>query len=71
MKLKFFFRAIPTAIGIKVKHAHHITRHYLITAFYKSLHPYLPLLRYGKHQICRNIKLNIHLNFQYATRLAY
>ena len=27
---------------------------YLVTAFYKSLHPYLPPLHYGKHQICRN-----------------
>jgi len=51
-KLKFFFRAIPIAI---VKHAHHITRHIWLRLLYKSLHPYLPPLRYGKHQICRNV----------------
>ena len=57
-KLKFFFRAIPIAIGIKVKHAHHITRHIWLRLLYKSLHPYLPPLRYGKHQICRNVVQN-------------
>ena len=57
-KLKFFFRAIPIAIGIKVKHAHHITRHIWLRLLYKSLHPYLPPLRYGKHQICRYIVRN-------------
>ena len=58
-KLKFFFRAIPIAIGIKVKHAHHITRHIWLRLLYKSLHPYLPPLRYGKHQICRNVIQNV------------
>jgi len=57
-KLKFFFRAIPIAIGIKVKYAHHITRHIWLRLLYKSLHPYLPTLRYGKHQICRNVVQN-------------
>jgi len=32
---------------------------YLVTAFYKSLHPYLPPLRYGKHQICRYVTQNV------------
>jgi len=35
-KLKFFFRAIPIAIGIKVKHAHHITRHIWLRLFTKT-----------------------------------
>jgi len=61
-KLKFFFRAIPIALGIKVKLAHHITRHIWLRLLYKSLHPYLPPLRYGKHQICRNVVRHI---FQY------
>ncbi len=28
---------------------------YLVTAFFESLHPYLPPLRYGKHQIHANV----------------
>ena len=39
----------------KGKHVHHITRHIWLRLLYKSLHPYLPPLRYGKHQICRNV----------------
>jgi hypothetical protein len=35
-KLKFFFRAIPIAIGIKVKHAHHIIRHTWLRLFTKA-----------------------------------
>jgi len=31
---------------------------YLVTAFYKSIHPYLSPLCYGKHQICRNVTQN-------------
>lgn len=41
----------------KEKHTSYNTA-YLVTAFYKSLHPYLSPLRYGKHQICRNIRRN-------------
>ena len=39
----------------KKKSIHHITRHIWLRLLYKSLHPYLPPLRYGKHQICRNV----------------
>jgi hypothetical protein len=36
-KLKFLFRAIPIAIGIKVKHAHNTA--YLVTAFIQKPPP--------------------------------
>jgi hypothetical protein len=39
----------------KKKSIHHITRHIWLRLLYKSLHPYLPPLRYGKHQICQNV----------------
>jgi hypothetical protein len=50
-----FFKTIPTAVGKKKRNTSANTA-YLVTAFYKSLHPYLPPLRYGKHQICRNVR---------------
>jgi hypothetical protein len=42
----------------KKKSIHHITRHIWLRLLYKRLHPYLPPLRYGKHQICRNVRQN-------------
>ena len=42
----------------KRKGIHQLTRHIWLRLLYKSLHPYLNTLRYGKHQICRNVRCN-------------
>lgn len=39
----------------KRKGIHQLTRHIWLRLLYKSLHPYLPPLRYGKHRIHANV----------------
>lgn len=55
-KIKFVhYRKVVSLRRDKKKSIHHITRHIWLRLLYKSLHPYLPPLRYTKHQICRYV----------------